>query len=76
MVLLFNTLSTEQPGPALTAWWFQVLPFTASCLTTARVQFPAWACEEVTSDLGLGGGFHWVLWFTPPLRNGLSHDLA
>ena len=23
---------------------------------------PAWACETITSDLGLGGGFHRGLW--------------
>ena len=30
-------------------------------LTTAWVRIPAWACEKVASDLGLGGGFRRVL---------------
>ena len=24
------------------------------------------ACEKVSSDLGLGGGFHWAMRFAPP----------
>ena len=32
--------------------------------TTARVPIPAWACENVASDLGLGGCFRRVLWFS------------
>ena len=30
----------------------------------------AGACEEVASDLGLGGGFRWVLRFSPPVTIG------
>ena len=36
-------------------------------LTTAWVRIPAWACEKVASNLGLGGGFRRVLQFPPLL---------
>ena len=42
-----------------------VLSLTASCLSP----LPR-ACEKVASDLGLGGGFLWVLLFHPPLTTG------
>ena len=35
-----------------------------------RVQIPAWACEKVANDLGLGGGFRRVLRFPPLLTTG------
>ena len=38
------------------------------------VRIPAWTCEKVASDLGLGGGFRRVLWFPPLLTT--SHELA
>ena len=41
-------------------------------LTTAWVWIQDIVCEKVASDLELGGGFHWVLWFPPPLTTGLS----
>ena len=40
--------------------------------TTAWVQIPAWACEKVDSDLGLGGGFRRVLRFSPLFTTGKS----
>ena len=39
-------------------------------LTTAWVRIPAWACEKVASDLGLGGGFRRLLRFPPLLTTG------
>ena len=39
-------------------------------LTTAWVVIPAGACEKVTSDSGLGGGFRRELWFPPPITTG------
>ena len=41
-------------------------------LTIAWVWIPAWACEKVASDLGLGGGFRRVLWFPPLSTTGFS----
>ena len=39
--------------------------------TAAWVRIPSWACEKVTSDLGLGGGFRRVLRFPPLFTTGL-----
>ena len=33
---------------------------------------PLLACQKVASDLGLGGGFHRVLRFPPPITTGVS----
>ena len=41
-------------------------------LTTARVRILAGASEKVASDFALGGGFHPVLQFPPPLATGFS----
>ena len=45
-------------------------------LTTAWVRIPAWACEKVASDLGLGGVYRRVLRFPPLHTTGYSHELA
>ena len=39
-------------------------------LTTVWVRVPAWACEKVASDVGLGGGFRQVLRFPTLLTTG------
>ena len=57
-------------GPALMAIWSKALPLIASCLSHCPVSNPIRACEKVASDLGLGGGFCWVLQFPPPLTTG------
>ena len=51
-------------GVSLMAVWFKALPLTASCLSPLSGFVPTWACEEVASDLGLGGVFRQVLRFT------------
>ena len=43
-------------------------------LTTVLVRSPPGACETVTSDFGLGGGFRLVLWFPPPVRTGFTTE--
>ena len=46
----------------------KALPLTASCLSPLPgFKILAGVCEKAASDLGLGGGFHRVLWFTPLL---------
>ena len=72
-------INFEPVGPALTAVWSKAPPMTDYTLsfTTACVRIPAWACEKVASDLGLGGGFRRVLRFPPLLTTGysqISHD--
>ena len=48
----------SNPSPALTAVWSKAPPLTARCLSPLHgFEIPAWACEKVASDLGLGGGF-------------------
>ena len=34
--------------------------------------WPFGTYEKVANDLGLGGGFHWVPWFPPPVTTGYS----
>ena len=43
------------------AVWTKGFPQTASCLSPLLVQIPLGACEKISSDLGLGGGFRRVL---------------
>ena len=50
--------ASKMEGPALTAVWSKSPPLTARCLPWVRI--PAWACEKVASDLGLGGVFRRV----------------
>ena len=51
----------------------QALPLTDSCVSPLpRFQIPAGTCKKVTSHLGLGGGFHQVLWFTLVSRNSVA----
>ena len=56
-------MSPKQYGAAPVAEWSKVLPQTACCVLPLPV-FESWsirACEKVTSDLGLGGGFDGTL---------------
>ena len=52
---------------ALIVVWSLALSLTASCLSLSTVRFriPTGSCEYVTSALGIGGGFCWVLRFSP-----------
>ena len=61
--LYINTVTPSSlAGPALTAVWSKALLLTASCLSPlSRIQIPPGVCEKVANDLGLGGGFRWVL---------------
>ena len=60
-------------GPALTAVRSGAATDCTLSITSACVRIPAWACEKVASDSGLGGGFIRVLWFPQLLA---SHELA
>ena len=60
--------------PSVYMLWL-VMGIATDCtqsLTTACFWILAWACEKVTSDLGLSGVFHWVPWFPQPLTTGQS----
>ena len=53
------------------AMWSKVLPLTASCLSPlSGIEFYLGHVKKVASDLGLGGGFRWVLHFSPPVTTG------
>ena len=54
-------------GVATECWLF---------LTNAWVRILSGACENVASDLELGGGFRRALPIPPPVITGLSHELT
>ena len=53
------------------AVWCKGLPLT-DCSLSPHARFASRAYEEVTRNLGLGGGFRWVLRFPPPGQTGQS----
>ena len=62
--------SLYSQGSAMMAVWFTDCTLSLTTTWVRIMASVAWACENVASDLGLGGGFRRVLWFPPLLTTG------